>query len=135
MAPASKRSGKTVAAPRPVESLIHVIRGQKVMLDSNLAELCAVSIKVNQAVKRHAAEFPEGDLLTGCADSMRAGSPVSRSGAGWGSVPASRQVTNKMEYLERETRPAARPPALLRAFGPRARAAMMEAALCPKKLF
>jgi hypothetical protein len=34
-----KSSGKRVTAPRPVETLIHVIRGQKVMLDVDLAGL------------------------------------------------------------------------------------------------
>jgi hypothetical protein len=37
----SKRSGNTVAGTRPVESLIHIIRGQKVMLDADLASLRA----------------------------------------------------------------------------------------------
>jgi phage regulator Rha-like protein len=60
MAPAPKRPGKTVASPRPVESLIHVIRGQKVMLDADLAELYGVQTKVlNQAVRRNIHRFPE----------------------------------------------------------------------------
>ena len=47
-------------ATRPVESLIHIIRGQKIMLDSDLAALYGVPTKVfNQAVRRNAARFPE----------------------------------------------------------------------------
>ena len=55
-----KSSGKRVTAPRPVESLIHVIRGQKVMLDADLAALYGVTTKAfNQAIKRNAERFPE----------------------------------------------------------------------------
>ena len=44
----------------PIESLIHVIRGQQVMLDSDLARLDGVETRVlNQAVKRNNERFPE----------------------------------------------------------------------------
>lgn len=60
MAPPSQRSDKTIATRRPVESLIHVIRGQKVMLDSDLAALYEVPTKAfNQAVRRNMERFPE----------------------------------------------------------------------------
>jgi hypothetical protein len=40
--------------------MIHVIRGQRVMLDSDLAKLYGVTTKsLNQAVKRNAERFPE----------------------------------------------------------------------------
>jgi hypothetical protein len=46
----------------PVERIlrrIYLIRGQKVMLDADLAELYDVSTKVlNQAVKRNSKRFP-----------------------------------------------------------------------------
>ena len=43
-----------------VENLIHVIRGQKVMLDGDLAVLYDVAVKaLNQAVKRNRERFPE----------------------------------------------------------------------------
>ena len=42
-----------------IESLIHEIRGQKVVLDSDLAALYGVSTKaLNQAVKRNIDRFP-----------------------------------------------------------------------------
>lgn len=42
-----------------IESKIYLIRGQKVMLDRDLAELYGVSTKrLNEAVKRNAARFP-----------------------------------------------------------------------------
>ena len=47
----------------PIESIagkIHLIRGIKVMLDADLAELYGVETRVlNQAVKRHTKRFPE----------------------------------------------------------------------------
>lgn len=44
----------------PIESLIHVVRGQQVMLDSDLARLYGVETRVlNQAVKRNIERFPE----------------------------------------------------------------------------
>jgi hypothetical protein len=59
MAHSRKRPGKTVAASRPVESLIHVIRGQKVMLDSDLAALYQVTTgNLNLAVRRNERRFP-----------------------------------------------------------------------------
>jgi len=43
-----------------VESKIYVIRGQRVMLDKDLAELYGVKTKaLNQAVKRNIERFPE----------------------------------------------------------------------------
>jgi hypothetical protein len=45
---------------KPIESLILTLRGQKVILDADLAELYGVPTKVfNQAVKRNADRFPE----------------------------------------------------------------------------
>ncbi len=45
---------------KPIESLILNLRGQKVILDADLAELYDVPTKVfNQAVKRNADRFPE----------------------------------------------------------------------------
>jgi len=39
---------------------IYVIRGQKVMLDRDLAEMYGINVRVlNQAVKRNAARFPD----------------------------------------------------------------------------
>lgn len=52
---------RTVAIPdEVVMSKIYVIRGQKVMLDEDLAELYGVETKVlNQAVSRNSIRFPE----------------------------------------------------------------------------
>jgi len=45
---------------RPVESRILFIRGRKVLLDSDLADLYRVTVKrLNQQIKRNADRFPE----------------------------------------------------------------------------
>ena len=45
---------------KTIENLIYIIRKQKVILDSDLAELYGVSTKVlNQAVKRNLDRFPK----------------------------------------------------------------------------
>jgi hypothetical protein len=60
MAKTPRLPGKALATHRPVETLIHVIRGQKVMLDSDLAALYEVPTKaLNQAVRRNIGRFPE----------------------------------------------------------------------------
>lgn len=49
----------TITIPA-IERMIYVIRGQKVMLDSDLAELYEVETRAfNQAVKRNQSRFPE----------------------------------------------------------------------------
>jgi hypothetical protein len=56
----SNRDLSDVAIPlKRIESLIFLIRGQKVMLDRDLAELYGVETRVlNQAVRRNAKRFP-----------------------------------------------------------------------------
>jgi hypothetical protein len=49
-----------IALHQPLERLIHVIRGPKVMLDADLAALYGVETRaLIQAVKRNLARFPE----------------------------------------------------------------------------
>jgi hypothetical protein len=50
---------RTIVPAGRIARSIHLLRGQKVMLSGDLAELYGVPVKVlNQAVKRHAARFP-----------------------------------------------------------------------------
>ena len=57
-----KRSPKTKQALttlEPIEPVIRIIRGQRVILDADLARIYGVTTKVlNQATKRNAARFP-----------------------------------------------------------------------------
>ena len=47
-----------------IENKIYIIRGQKVMLDSDLAQLYGVETKkLNQAVKRNIERFPEDFMI------------------------------------------------------------------------
>ena len=49
----------SLAPARPVETMIHLIRGQKVIFDADLAQLYAVETKqLNRAVKRNPERFP-----------------------------------------------------------------------------
>lgn len=46
--------------PKPLESLILTIRGHKVMIDADLAELYGIETRtLNQAVKRNTDRFPK----------------------------------------------------------------------------
>ena len=58
--PKALPAGRIPAAMPLIEHRIYVIRGQKVMLDSDLAEIYQVPTKrLNEAVKRNLARFPE----------------------------------------------------------------------------
>jgi hypothetical protein len=51
---------KLIASVEQIESRIFLIRGQKVMLDADLAEPHGVLTKaLNQAIKRNAGRFPD----------------------------------------------------------------------------
>ena len=51
---------KLMLFQRPIERGIHLIRGRKVMLDTDLATLYQVpTYRLNEAVKRNRARFPE----------------------------------------------------------------------------
>ena len=51
---------KMMKPKKPIETLILTIRGQKIMLDADLAELYGVPTKrLNEQVKRNADRFPK----------------------------------------------------------------------------
>jgi hypothetical protein len=54
-----------------IEKMIYVIRGQKVMLDSDLAQLYEVPTKAfNQAIRRNLDRFPDDFMFVGSISSM-----------------------------------------------------------------
>ena len=56
----SKKLIKSVIADEAIINKIYLIRGKKVMLDKDLAEMYEVETRVlNQAVKRNIERFPE----------------------------------------------------------------------------
>lgn len=59
MLPRTRRNSPLDTAPPRIESLILLIRGQRVMIDADLARVYGVSTKaVNQAVRRNIDRFP-----------------------------------------------------------------------------
>ncbi len=60
---AQKKSSAMIpvtSGTQDIKSLIYIVRGQQVMLDSDLAELYQIETKVfNQAVSRNIERFPE----------------------------------------------------------------------------
>lgn len=58
------RISDQVRLPRPIEHHIYVVRGQKVMLDADLAAIYGVSTKrFNEAVRRNPARFPDAFMF------------------------------------------------------------------------
>ena len=56
---AKKAATKTITVAQ-IEGVIHIVRGQRVMLDSDLADLYGILTKaLNQAVARNADRFPD----------------------------------------------------------------------------
>jgi ORF6N domain len=84
--PKSTQPAKDTAIAKPVESLIRVIRGRKVILDSDLAALYQVETRtVNQAVRRNMDRFPEDftfQLSSEETDSLRSQIVISNVGRG-----------------------------------------------------
>ncbi len=64
MATKTSRANRAVTPVRPVESLIHNVRGMKVMLDSDLATLYGVqTFRLNEAIKRNKERFPADFMI------------------------------------------------------------------------
>jgi hypothetical protein len=54
---------KHMVLQRPIEQIIAVVRGQKVILDSDLAALYGVTVRrLNEQVRRNSDRFP-GDFV------------------------------------------------------------------------
>ena len=55
-----KKTSKPIASAKEIEGAIYVIRGQRVVLDSYLAELYGIpTSRLNEQVRRNQARFPE----------------------------------------------------------------------------
>lgn len=69
-----------------VVPLIHIVRGQRVMLDENLARLYGVSThRLNQQVQRNLSRFPEDFKFRLTADEHKILiSQIAISSSGWG---------------------------------------------------
>lgn len=68
---ATPRESKALFVPEKIAPLVHVIRHQKVLLDSDLAELYGVTTKrLNEAVKRNLDRFPSDFMFQLTEDEM-----------------------------------------------------------------
>ena len=81
--------GEGLPAPETIAPLVAIVRGEKVLLDADLAELYGVATKVlNQAVKRNLDRFPEDFMFqltveeAGAVDSLRSQSVTLKQGRG-----------------------------------------------------
>lgn len=75
--PMATRNAPTLIPIERIERRILLIRGEKIMLDSDLAELYGVSTKaLNQAVKRNRARFPADFMFRLSARGSRRFEPV-----------------------------------------------------------
>jgi hypothetical protein len=55
-----KKPSNEIVTPERIEKAIHVVRGQRVMLDSDLADLYGVTTsRLNEQVSRNRERFPE----------------------------------------------------------------------------
>jgi hypothetical protein len=60
MTTSRKRSTDLIVTPDEIQALVRMVRGQRVLLDSDLARLYGVTTSaLNQAVQRNADRFPE----------------------------------------------------------------------------
>jgi len=79
-------AGKLTASVEQIESRIFVIRGQKVMLDADLAELYGVETRrLNEQVSRNSERFPEDFMFQLTAEeyeSLRSQFATLKSGRG-----------------------------------------------------
>jgi len=94
--------------PENVVPLVRLIRGEKVLLDADLAELYGVATKVlNQAVKRNAERFPADFMFQLSAEESEAMrsqfvTASSRPGGNW-----SQSVTSSRKHRGAAYRPYA----------------------------
>ena len=81
-----KRPDKALIPQERIERRILLIRGQKVMLDYDLAELYDVEVKrLNEAVKRNSTRFPPDFMFQLTRDEYaNLRSQIATSSSGWG---------------------------------------------------
>jgi len=82
----AKRTQTNITSTSRIEQSIHLIRGQRVMLDSDLAKLYGVTTKrLNEQVKRNVYRFPEDfmfQLTKEETESLRSQFATSKTGRG-----------------------------------------------------
>jgi hypothetical protein len=72
MTETGEQPAESIVRVERIESLIYLVRGQKVMLDRDLAELYGVETRVlNQAVRRNLKRFPADFMFTLSREEIR----------------------------------------------------------------
>jgi hypothetical protein len=67
-----KQPTDLLVTPAQIESMVRVVRGQRVMLDFDLARLYGVTTAaLNQAVQRNADRFPEAEQVNVIKDNIQ----------------------------------------------------------------
>jgi len=81
-----KNNALTAISPARIESMIMLLRGERGILDSDLAELYGVTTgRLNEQVRRNAARFPEDFVFYLNADEFtNLKSQSATSSSGWG---------------------------------------------------
>ena len=86
MADKPSASPPSIVPTELIERRIYILRGQKVMIDTDLAELYRVpTFRLNEAVKRNSARFPEDFMFRLSkeeAQSLRSHIVISNAGRG-----------------------------------------------------
>ena len=81
-----RRKRKTITKPIHIDSAIHNVRGERVILDTDLATIYGIpTYRLNEAVKRNRARFPEDflfQLSVGEYDSLTSQIAMSKRGRG-----------------------------------------------------
>jgi hypothetical protein len=79
-------TSKSALVPYSIENQIHLVRGQKVLLDADLAALYCVKVKaLNQSVKRNEERFPPDFVFQLSAEeneALRSQTVISKSSRG-----------------------------------------------------
>ena len=87
------KAGDAIVPVEGIRSLIYLVRGQKVMLDRDLAVLYGVETRVlNQAVRRNRERFPEDFLFELGRAEIRRMSPIVISSVGQAELKFSKSV-------------------------------------------
>ena len=59
-----RRKVKTIPKPIHIDPVIHFVRGERVILDTDLAKIYGIqTFRLNEAVKRNRGRFPEDFLF------------------------------------------------------------------------
>jgi hypothetical protein len=81
-----RRKRQTISKPIHIDSVIHLVRGERVILDTDLAKIYGIpTLRLNEAVKRNRDRFPDDflfQLSKGEYDALTSHIAMSKKGRG-----------------------------------------------------